>query len=525
MQSNKIFIKPVDIIFNTEDESYSVFGYLPNSSTVFLKILTKNIYKVVLNRRVSQKDIDLVNTRYDCTILAIESNIMILYTNEPIPVGGHISEVSKITIDVSTFLKVSDILPYHWIEVSETYELSNKVTFCDYNLCCTSVVVSKAIIKYKIPEKTIFWSVNTLLDDSTKSMINIKNYNERSIYTINMIICTEFCSECYIITYQDIDIQKINNINYIRLRNERELISWFFNIVSITYPDNLVSFDSIDVLVSRMIHLQIDSSVDFKIIGQPLILDEVDVFDDKSKKIIKFKKFVIKGISNIDLYLWAIKFKPYLFENIPYDSIKYYKDLFVDVTMNKYFFVDNKLVKKSTLKADNKILRSKDKGKTFLLLQENFEILKSIASYCASTCVIEEIKETCNKLQVTVDDLLIKDCQMLIDKYYSPFVKKKPEYKKKPLKIFKKGKQGVYLNCYMYLLDDLYNVDLPGPLRVFGYHSGYVKRTDRFKKLITELCNQKEVLFMNPWYLISSTDENPCLSKLVCTKQIVTFRN
>lgn len=535
MQCSKIFIKPVNLTISHQDKSYNIFGYFPNGNTVFLKVLTKNVYKIVFDKKISNKDLEFFNKFHEVEILSYSKNIAIIYTNELIAKSDHIIDVMNISVDSDMFLTINNIELYEWIEVNEFYEIITIFTKCDYNLCCTSIVISQAKISHNIIEKCIYWSVNTLIDDSTKmqSMLNVKNYNKRIIYAINMMIYSEFNIESYIITNQVIDVQKIGNINYIYLKSEQGIIQWFFNIISIVLPDFLISFNCNDIIANRMIELNIKQTIDFKVLGQSLMIENIESSIDHNN-ILKFNSFKISGINNIDLYFWANKYIPHLFENISYESLRYYKDIFNDLISNKYFFIDNKFIKKSNYKIDNKILKSDNKLKILSLIQENYEILRKTTTYCLNINLIDNLKLSCNKLKITIDSCLSRSVVSLTERYfnrYSPFIIKKLDFTKKTSKIFKKCKSNVYLNCHMYLLKNIYDIEdnllLAPPLMIItAYNSGYVKRSNKFKKILNNLRDLKNVIYINSYYLISLDELNSeCSKNLEYTKQIVTFRS
>lgn len=560
MQRNKMYIKPIYWGDPDSDNSCYLFGITSNNKTIYLKILMRYAYKITFNKDVNEGNLTSILTLDHVKIIERTKRNIIIRTSElidPDKIPGTIMRLEQSTLMLFNFIR-----PYDWMCVNEAFEFINKYTRCYYEMYAHEQYISiPDKIDVCLDEKYIFWSVssynlsNKLMTssmnatipsrslrkdergsdrnilgstprDSPKDLIRFCEDVKNIIYSLYIIVYNNHNMMSYVITDRDIESTEVMNVKYIRVKSEEEIITWFFDIISLTLPDFLISFNSdhklIPLIIERTISNECYSSTDFKVLGEP-----IDIYNRTSNidRIGSFKKncMEIHGVNNIDMYKYTNKFIPHMFDNISIDSLENNKNIFHDLVTSKYISIDNKIMKEYPVNSnEDKMI----KNNINQVLSENYQILYHLAEYVVRNNVINKMLMSCNNLGISFNTLLHNSSEDISSHVCNPYsldVKKK---RKRTFKVYKKGKPGVYVGCQMYFFHKLYqNVmetsdsrsisdlgkkvrDAPPFVILSVYFSEYINRSSLKGKVMSELngiINSKDVLYVGKYYIISYT--------------------
>lgn len=582
MQHNKIYVKPIYWSNIFEEESYCfLFGYTPNNRTVFIKVLLRNLYKITFAKTPDNQMIENILSCANSKLIPskkLNKKTILLSTSDYIKREDYkdVVDITPMQRKLSLVFKVNNIRPYEWLYVLECNEFINKYTRCDHDLYMYEQYLTHTVDKIELEynlEKYLFWdastydpnndkakthksvesiriadiskktsssSINSIIDESRTFNFS-RNVFSKRIYSISIIIYTEYNVTSYVITDRDVDSVEVSNVKYIKVKDENEIIKWMFNLISIYTPDYLISFNSdwytIPFLIDRMIFNEYVNNIDYKVLDKPFMIKNLRLNDVFDKPVIK-NTISIEGITLIDIYNYYNRFFPYLFEsNINFDKDSLIQ--FRDVLKDKNLFIGGK---KYNLPSsyENKICMSNNKEDIFELLHEKMSALRDISLICLNNNMMNNIKLTCNNLNILMSELLTSSINIIVNNIFDEI-----SNNKKRTIIYKKCKQGVYMGCYMYMFHNLYidimkssdNINIMNlsdklkgcpPIIItnvfyseqFKQHRRVLKKV--LLKVLNEHINDKSIIFINNYYMISNNKINK--EYLTLVDKLITFQ-
>lgn len=492
MQKNKIYVKPLYWgPLENNDNSTFLFGTTSNNKTIYMKIILRNYYRVPSNF-----DLTLLS---DLLILENERNSILIRTSSNL-------DLPKLKQDSRLF---SFLKPYEWIQIDQTQEFQDKYTKCAYELTTYEIYMKSVSIDLILTTKYLFWSISYITNPKLVSSSSVNRnispkrrdepvrFNSMNsipvddkIYALYLTMITGNYKCTYLVSDRELNL---DNVICIKAKEETEIFAFFFDFVSLVLPDFLISFNSerdlIPKMLKRMQHTEYICPLDFKIIGEPL-----DIIKKGSSTYFEFL-----GINSIDMYNYITKFNPYLTES-----------------GNDLSFKD--LIQSINICIDNRLTTNRSYQKKFCF-KDQIDNVTYLADYVIENNIVKQLYNTCNNLEITCQTLLsepddVVSSSLLINKYR----------RRKP-KIYKKGRSGVYLNCYLYLFYKLYQEVMelsdsritseigkklrgsPPNIILSTYFSEHVNRSllkTIVKKELKPIIDLKCILFLGKYYLIST---------------------
>lgn len=493
MQKNRIYVKPLYWgPLENGDNCTFLFGTTSNNKTIYMKIILRNYYRVPANYNLeSLTDLLILDNNKKDILIRTSSNL----------------DLPKLKQDSRLF---SFLKPYDWIQVDQTQEFQDKYTKCAYELTTYEIYMRSVSIDLILTTKYLFWSISYITNpklvssNSVNRNVSPKRRDEPvrfnsmnsipvddKIYALYLTMITGNYKCTYLVSDRELNL---DNVVCIKAKEETEIFAFFFDFVSLVLPDFLISFNSerelIPKMLKRMQHTEYICPLDFKVIGEPL-----DIIKRGSDAY-----FELLGINSIDMYNYITKFNPYLTES-----------------GNDMSFKD--LVQSINICIDNKLSNPRSYQKKFCF-KDQIDNITYLADYVIENNIIRQLYHTCNNLEITCQTLLSGS-----DDIISSGLSDNNKYKRRKSKIYKKGRSGVYLNCYLYMFYKLYQETMelsdsritseigkklrgsPPNIILSTYFSEHINRSSLkliIKKELKPITELKSVLFLGKYYLIST---------------------